>query len=255
VVEAYKNIELAKHEAEIDHILYSHHDYKNFVDARVVLSSPIISYLSSSRFFIDSSRKILKNILSDEKYNSFGSYVNEIYDTSEEYRFIEAVRNYVQHNDLPIHQTTYHNFHDDNNIESTGMVTSLSLFTFKEELKNDDLFKKSVLKEIPDKVNIIYFIRCHMEGIWKQFDFIKETLLEVGDESRSVIQKAFDDFNEKTESRTKSLYAIANEDNGSVIEKIPLFTKWYDTNRESMSNLGNLNNLHRRYATGRIIEK
>ncbi|MFW6030221.1 MAG: hypothetical protein ACOCRO_08205, partial [Halanaerobiales bacterium] len=132
VVEAYKNIELAKHEAEIDHILYSHHDYKNFVDARVVLSSPIISYLSSSRFFIDSSRKILKNILSDEKYNSFGSYVNEIYDTSEEYRFIEAVRNYVQHNDLPIHQTTYHNFHDDNNIESTGMVTSLSLFTFKE---------------------------------------------------------------------------------------------------------------------------
>ncbi len=42
VVESYRNVEKAKHDAELDHILYSRFGYDDLCNDRVILNSLII---------------------------------------------------------------------------------------------------------------------------------------------------------------------------------------------------------------------
>lgn len=128
-----------------------------------MLNSPIIGYLASARYFIDSTDKVLPKILTPEQEESFKTFRSEIYDTIKEYRFIEALRNYVQHRELPVHNVTYHNYVEDkNNIESSDKVLSLSLHSVRQTLQDDKKFKKAALKEMPEIIDIIYCIRFHM---------------------------------------------------------------------------------------------
>ena len=90
LVESYRAVEKAKHDAELNHILYGGLGYDDFSDARVFLNSPIVGYLSSARYFLDSTDKILPKILSQPQVESFNKFRNNIYDSNCEYRFIEG---------------------------------------------------------------------------------------------------------------------------------------------------------------------
>jgi hypothetical protein len=65
VVEAYREVERAKHEVELDEILYSKQRYTDSADVRVSLSAPMLGYLSSSRYFLDSTDKLLPRFLKE----------------------------------------------------------------------------------------------------------------------------------------------------------------------------------------------
>jgi len=110
VVESYRKVEMTKFEVELNHILYGIPDYVDFSNVRIALNSPISGYLSSARYFLDSTPKILHRLFSDNEYDQFDQFRKGIYDSNFGYRFIEALRNHVQHNELPIHIVMFHNF-------------------------------------------------------------------------------------------------------------------------------------------------
>lgn len=256
VVESFRNLEEAKFKAEIGHVLNSKLSYKDFFKMRVFLGTPTISYLSSSRYFLDSLNKITKDTLSEELYRSYSDLRSKIYEDSIGYRFIEALRNYSQHTDLPFHTTTYHNFLEDkNNPKSTNHVTAISLYAIKEKLLKDKKFKKEVLNDHPEKIDIILNIRYHLEGLYKQFDFLKDRFLAVGETSREILDNITSEMQTKTEKKIFKLDAFAAESDDTTIERVPIVTNWYEATKESMKELGNLTNLHKRYVTGKIIEK
>ncbi len=127
VVESYRNVEKAKHDAELDHILYSRFGYDDLCNDRVILNSLIIGYLASARYFLDSTNRILTKILSPSEVTSFNEFRSSIYDSTKEYRFVEALRNHAQHRGYPIHTLTYRYYTEDkNNIKTSEKVYSLS---------------------------------------------------------------------------------------------------------------------------------
>ena len=129
VVESYRNVEKAKHDVELDHILYFDLGHDAFSDVRVKLNAPIVGYLASSRYFLDSTDRILQKILEQTHINSFNKFRSEIYDSHSQYRFVEELRNYVQHRGLPIDGTSFNNYVEDKeNIKTSDKVTALSLY-------------------------------------------------------------------------------------------------------------------------------
>jgi len=253
VVESYRTVEKAKHDAELDQILYSKFGYDDFSDARVALNSPIVGYLASSRYFIDSTDKILPEILSPAQVESFSKFCSNIYDSICEYRFVEALRNYVQHRELPVHTITYHNYVEDmNNIKTSDKVTSLSLRATRQTLQNDKKFKKAALKGMPEAIDIIYCIRFHMEGIWKMHDYLLQSHFEIADNARAIVLSAIAQFEKNTGEKSFGLHAVAQKTENEVSEKIPLFLDYDDARRTALKRIGNLNNLHKRYVTGKI---
>ena len=253
VVESYRTIEKAKHDAELDYVLYSRFGYDDHSDARVALNSTIVGYLASARYFLDSTDKILPKILSSAQVKSFNEFRRNIYDSTIEYRFVEALRNYVQHRELPIHTVTYHSYTEDrNNIETSDKVTSLSLRAERQTLQEDRKFKKAALKGMPKVIDIIYCIPFHMEVIWKLHDYLAQAHFGIADNARAIVSSAIERCEANTEERSLGLHAIAQLTETEVTEKVPLLLNWDDARRAALKRIGNLNNLHKRYVTGKI---
>ncbi len=108
IVESYRKVEKAKHDAELDHIIYSIFGYDDLCNDRVILNSLFIGYLASARYFLDSTNRILTKILSLAEVTSFNEFRSSIYNSTKEYRFVEALRNHAHHRGYPIHTLTNH---------------------------------------------------------------------------------------------------------------------------------------------------
>ena len=103
VAEAHRQVERANLEAVLEHILFRKSEYQDSADVRVMLSTPIFGYLATSRYFLDSTDKLLPTLLGDGEVKAFKALRSAIYDSTPEYRFIEALRNYSQHGNFPFH--------------------------------------------------------------------------------------------------------------------------------------------------------
>ena len=251
-VECYRAVERAKHEAELNHMLYSDFGYESSADTRVALNAPIVGYLSSTRYFLDSTDKFLSKILSEQEVSTYKGLRSEIYDSTPQYAFIEALRNYVQHRELPIHNVTYHNFLEDKkNHQDSDMVTALSLAASKETLRKDKKFKQAALEGMPDKINIVRCIRHHMEGLWKLRKHIMDTHSDIADSAREKVSKSIDRYETETSDGSLGLNAVAYEQEHEIKESVPLLLNWDDARISVEARIGNLNNLHKRYVSGK----
>jgi len=253
VVESYILVEKAKHDAELDHVLHKRYGYEDFSNVRVALSAPIVGYLASARYFLDSSDKILREILSESNIESFKKFHHNIYDSNREYRFIEALRNYAQHRNLPIHNITYHNFLEDkDSTVQSDRVTTLSLHAKKVSLKRDKKFKKAALEGMPETIDIIFRIRFHMEGIWKLFDYFYKSYSDIVDNARILVSNAIDKLKEVSGNDSLIFQVVADKSDKKAIDKTTLMLEWDDARRTVYKNLGDLINLHKHYITGKI---
>lgn len=183
---------------------------------------------------------------------AFKRFKSEIYDSTPGYRFIEALRNYSQHRELPLHILTHHLFAENtNDLDNSPLVTAMSFAASKEILVTDEKFKKSALEGMPDKIDIIQSIRFHMEGIWRLHDYLSKNLNALADKSRGLIANAISRFTKMTGESSIGLHACAQTTETHVAEQISMLLDWDDARRTANRNLANLTNLPRRYITGK----
>lgn len=252
VVESYRPLETAKHEAEINRLLYSKPAYEESFDTGVTLTSRISGYFSTARSFLDSTDRLLSELMNEEAYSAFESFRSTIYDSTPGYRFIEALRNHTQHRGSPLHTLTHHEFMENpKDFKNTPIVLAISLSATKQVLLQDPKFKKSVLDGMPENVDLIESIRCHMEGLWKIYDYFSNALGDTAEHNRVTIANAIGKFVEQTKESPIGLYACAETPNGEIGEKVPVFLEWEKARQAAHQKLRRLINLPRRYITGK----
>ncbi|MFO1485504.1 MAG: hypothetical protein U1F71_19230 [Verrucomicrobiaceae bacterium] len=252
LLRSYRAIEKVKHDKELDHVLYSSFGYDEILRVRMDLSAALIGYLASARLFLDSSPKLLKKLGREDLKQRFQELSSTIYDSSADYRFIEALRNYVQHRGLPIHGLVYHNFLEESKLENSDLVSALTISASKDELISDDKFKSSALVDMPDSINLIACARGHMEGLWGLYDFINKQTNEIGVKSRETIRILRDQFVRETGETPLGLHALALDDADHISEEIPMLLDWDDSRLNILKTFGSLKRLPKRYITGKI---
>ncbi len=251
-LDSYRRVEINQYELALDHVLFGYSPYKGFLDAKVTLSSAVMGYLTAARYFHDWADKNLKIMIGDQSFQDFDKSRSDFYDSNPEYQFIEALRNYVQHRSLPIEAIKYHNFVEDRkNHENSDIATASSLYSDREKLREDKKFKKTVLSGMPEKINIIQCVRCHMSGIWKIHDLVISRNGKRADEARKVIETHRDRFSAEVGGNLIGLHAVSEKD-GTIVDQLPLLLDWDDARRDALKQTGNLTNLSRRYVTGKI---
>lgn len=251
VLDAYGRIEETLHMVALENLLHGGDFYSKVRRARVKLNSSVIGYLAAARYFLDSSAKILKEVCSADDLVAFDKSVSDVYDRGKEYRFIEALRNYVQHRALPVDGLWYNNYVEDiDKAEDSEIVTSLTLFAEKKKLAEDEKFKKSALINMPEKIDIIYCIRSHMSAIWEVHAKGLELLRENAENSRRVIQVYIDKLTKVVGGPPVNPLAI--DDNPSVGRPgIPLFLGWDDERVAFLKSNMNLGRLRQWYISGK----
>ena len=221
-------------------MVYEDNEYMNF-----------FNLLTTSRLYIDQLSQHIKACNLDIDIKSFFSYE---YDNNFEYRFMEALRNYVQHRGLAVHFTSigtnWTSLDDDGEMQFKTRV-----YTKKDEVEKDSAFKKSVAKEMPDKVDIIYASRSYIESISKVHCNIRKILSDVAISSRQIVEEIIHEYEKTSNGKSIGLGIVCLENNGKydeILDKFYITLEWDNIRIKLERKNQSLVNLRKRFVSSSI---
>ena len=139
------------------------------------------------------------------------------YDEHFEYRFMEALRNYVQHRGIPVRvvrlKSGWTSFD-----ESGRMEFALEFFSQRRELATDDKFKKSVLNEIPTEIELRTACRRYVESLSEINEVARGAVSGAVDAARQAMEVMHRRYAAVYSDSSLGLSAMKLDDEGNVLE-------------------------------------
>lgn len=221
----------------------------SFFEDRLMLDLRLANLLTTARIYLDQLPGHVRECLPHQcnTVSTVKTLCAAEYDSKWEYRFMEALRNHVQHHGLPVHF-----------ISSTLRRTepgedglteySLKFASQKSKLKKNGKFKQQVLDEISDEVDLKLVTRCYVESLSNVHIEIRKHIAESVDQARQRIEDAFCQYREVYEERLIWLEA-QKVDGSEVTEKVSLLLSNDDIRIQLQRRNSRLSNLQRSFAT------
>ncbi len=164
--------------------------WMEYQDWRNSMNRRVINLLSAARLYIDHTRHHIgkiDNALPGVR-RSIEVAISAQYDMSLGYRFMEALRNYVQHRGYPIHGVTY-------GVSRTvkGIAYVVTPYVEWARLEEDGKFKASVLSELKslgEKIDIRPYVREYIERIGDVHKMIRDQVEPMLGQSDALIRDA-----------------------------------------------------------------
>lgn len=230
------------------------HGYKDFFDIQSLINKRVVNLLTTSRLYLD---QVQQHVKFCNKNIEVKALFSAEYDNSFEYRFMEALRNYVQHRGLAIHSSSLNSrwigSEDDKEMEFNTFV-----FTSKTEVSKDKAFKKTVAQEMPEKVNILNSARCYVESLSKVHCELREKLNDLANDNRKIISDLIDKYESINDSKSLGLCIVQMEYNGEcekAIEQIYITLEWENIRLGLIKKNQSLINLKKRFVSNSIKNK
>ncbi|HDM8130293.1 hypothetical protein [Vibrio harveyi] len=236
-----------------DYMVRRSNNYSEFFDIRSTFNRRIVNLLTSTKLYIDQIQQHVK-ICNPELTACVKNEFSKEYDTIFEYRFMEALRNYVQHRGLAVHLVSHPAkwIEDDESL----LEFQTKIYTQKTNLEGDKAFKKSVALEMPDKVELILSSRKYISAISRVHSFIRSNIDTVVKSSRDLIESTINQYQDINDGESIGLCAVSFEADGrldNIIERVPLFLSWDDVRIELTNRNRCISNLEKRYVSGKCL--
>lgn len=252
-------IELEKEVLNVtaDDILFNTAEYSGFFDIRLAFNRRIVNLLTSTKLYTDQIQQHTKICLPDDLKSSqkVKTFLSKEYDDHFEYRFMEALRNYVQHRGLAVHLTKHNTRRT--SIEADGLREfSTKLFSRKAELESDGSFKKTVLNEMSGDVDLMNAARKYVESINHAHIQIRELIALNVKNARELIEGAIANYKELNNGDSLGLSAISYKKSkpiDEIINKHQLFLDWDDVRINLTIKNKRIGNLSTSYVTGNCL--
>ncbi len=255
IISNYIDLERESINASLIYMVRDTHTYIDFFDTRLALNRRLMSLLTSVTLYTDTLESHCEVCLPKE--SGIKELVKKIssteYDKNVDYRFMENLRNYIQHKNTAVHNVSYGGRWtalDDNGL----LEYSSSFMADKSVLASDKKFKKHILNEMPDKINLMVSTRSYIESISKIHDNVRKMVSKNVNESRTIIQTAIDDYKIVYKDNFAGLSAF-EFDGHKKTDETPIFLSWDDIRIELEKRNKNLVNLKKRYVTGQVEKK
>lgn len=198
--------------------LYTNHKRYDLDLTSINIGRKISNFLSSTRLYFDSAAKRIEFIdLSIEK-----SIIKQIfslrYDNNHNYRAMEALRNYSQHEDLPVHSVTHGAGWDDNRDQISYYINIFA--DVSEIIGTGKLSKRKQLDLEPLKtIDLKIAIKSYFSDICSIHRDIRKLILPNISDSYSTIQKFQSKWNEPSASeKLIGTGAAAIGEDGNIIQ-------------------------------------
>lgn len=228
-------------------------NHQNLFNDRMVLNACLVNLLTSTRLFLDQlAHDICYCVPGDpDARNTLDLKRSHAYDECFEYRFMEALRNYTQHQSLPVHyfqpSSQWKKIDTYENMEFT-----VNIFAQRELLAEDKDFKKAVLAEMPEKVDLTVAARRYVESISYVLNTARTLMVDSVILARTTIEDAQQKYADVHGGNLLGLKAYQFSD-GEAVSSIYLGLDWDDVRMELQDRNKSYVNLSRRYASGRPL--
>jgi hypothetical protein len=228
--------------------------YSEFFDIRSALNIDLVNLLTAARLYLDQLPQDIAECLpeSPDAGDLVKAECSKEYDAHFEFRFMEALRNHVQHRGIPIHRVRYNSqwtsFKEDGRMEFTVDIAAQRRY-----LEEDKKFKKTVLDEVTGDVDLTAACRRYVESLSAINEFSRGLAAEPARSARETIEAAHKRYAEVYSDNLIGLTA-SSMDGGQESSSVPLLLDWDDVRLELQRRNCQLVNLRKRYVTGRSMK-
>lgn len=237
-----------------DYMVEGWPSYDSVGHKRLLLNRRVANLLTTARLYVDHAIQNAKKCLPDNSPDRhlLKQLFSAEYDAKFEYRFMEALRNYVQHSGLAIHHFVLPGAWVETK-EGRMREQGVRIFAGKEYLEGEDGFKKFVYKEMPERVDLMLSARSYMESLSAVHMKIRKMVDDHVSSSRSLIKKAIDEYKEANPEASVGIVVCAREGDEApydYLEKVSLLLDWDDVRISLVAKNSQLKNLSKSYPTG-----
>lgn len=178
VMENYAEYEKELLVLTTDAMIFTDISYSGFQAQKHTVNRRLVNLLTTCRLYRDQILHNL-NVIYGEKSDLMKETEKQMsseYDTHLEYRVMEALRNFVQHRDLPISQFSRYSEwvgEEPDDVLQFSVIPNIEV----SKLREGETFKKPVLKELEalgEKFDIRPMVRVYMDSICRIQKFIRE---------------------------------------------------------------------------------
>lgn len=225
-------------------------DYKDFYTSRIGFDRKMVNLLTAAKLYVDHLGHHVGQIMGSSAKEEVKSLFAEQHDLCREYRFMEALRNHVQHRGLPVHSVQFSTNAEGSDNER-NLVYSMELASQKMYLREDHKFKKQVLKEIPDKIDLKISTRAYIERISKVHAAVRKIVGDSLRKYRALIERTINSYQGLYSEKVLGLYVWCL-DGEEILDKVLVILEWDDVRQKLVRENPELLNLHQRHVTGKI---
>ncbi len=226
-------------------------DYSDSFEIRLSLNVRLVNFLTAAKLYIDQINQNVKFCVPNDTNSKerIKKLFSGEYDRNIDYRFMEELRNYVQHRGLPVHQTgldwKWKSIDDKEFLEH-----SLKVFSQKSYLEDDGKFKKNVLAEYNEKIELKATTRRYVESISCVHANVREVIEQSVKSGRQSIEEAHSRYRTVFNGNLIGLSACKWH-NGKETSTTPLLLDWDDIRIKLLQRNGKLTNLSKFCITSR----
>jgi len=227
-------------------------DYIDFFEERLDLNIRLLNLLTAGRLYVDQLSQNVQECIPDvaDATEIVKKFRSKEYDENKEYRFMEALRNYVQHRGIPVHWAQ--GWSRWTSLEDDGLMEySMELASLRSSLTKDGEFKKEVLDEMDEKVDLKQATRCYIESLSNIHESVRTVIAESVTSARKLIKSAQNRYAAVNSENIVGLSAFKRT-NQRFIDPIPLLLDWDDVRVKLQGRNRKATNLRKRYVTGII---
>ncbi len=226
-------------------------EYHDFFELRSTINRRVVNLLTATRLYFDQIPQRLSDCATapEDARSEFRQRTRDHYDATFGYRFLEALRNHVQHCGFAVHRLSLNKKWIGEG-EDRVLEISIQPFAEKRYLVADGGFKKKILDEMPDQVVLTCAIRDYLQCIGNLHKLVRSHVTERVKEARQTIEGHLSEYSNENNGSTIGLMAFRTDSQGRK-ESVPLLLDWDDVRIKLIARNSGMVTLGRHIVTGR----
>jgi hypothetical protein len=242
LLENYAEFETALLGISLRRTIFMGQDWSESQNDIHTVNRRIVNLLTTSRLYLDQISHNMNSMYGAGALASLKKALSDEYDSSLGFRALEALRNYVQHRDLPVRRLIYGASREANMSQSKRTLTpSLSI----ERLKQEGKFKASILKELVatggEFIDLKPIIREAMESYGRVQAFVRQLIATDIAQSDSIVLGIKESFQAQFGPNVTGLAVVSANDKGKTVEYVQIFDEliqrrnWLETRNPALT--------------------
>lgn len=190
----------------------------------------------------------------DEVASKVQKLTSNLYDTSFEYRFAEALRGHITHYADAVHSVTSPaRWSMDKARRADEIEFNIGVYSTKIRLKENTKFKKSVLNEAGEKIDLKQVTRKYMGSISKIQSEVRELVKDSVEKARETIESYTKKYAEINDGDSFGLAAYSSTAIASGATPLSLSLEWDDIRIKLENRNQSIANMDKRFVTSALV--
>jgi hypothetical protein len=212
--------------------IWPNRDHRDTMLERLTIDRRLVNLLTACRLYVDQTDHGISALFGkfSNDLNRIKLFKNQLYDDCWGYRFMEALRNHVQHSGLPIHIISH------NSARVSGVDQDYSQYTVVpqtsvKKLAENSSFKKAILTELQEmgeQIDLRPAIREYIDCFCRLHERIRETITAKLANDRPVYEAAIVEYSNIEGVAVRFPHLHKTNEDGTADEEIALVAHFLD---------------------------